>query len=152
MTAVLPTPFGALGLRESDGALKEILFLPPGLPPQAPTTVAGIRFASDLRGYLTDPDTPFHLPIPPTGTEFQRRVWQAIAAIPRGEVRTYGELARLLGSAPRAVGQACGANPYPLAIACHRVVSRQGIGGFAGATQGHLLASKRWLLIHEGAL
>ncbi|MDY0012981.1 MAG: methylated-DNA--[protein]-cysteine S-methyltransferase [Rhodocyclaceae bacterium] len=151
ISAVLATPFGAMGLREADGLLHEIVFLPPGTPLQAPASPAGQAFAADLARYLADPDAAFALP-PPTGTPFQRRVWQAIAAIPRGEVRSYGALARTLGSAPRAVGQACGANPYPLAIPCHRVVSATGLGGFAGATGGYLLASKRWLLHHEGVL
>lgn len=76
----------------------------------------------------------------------------AIAAIPRGRTATYGELATSLGSAPRAVGQACGANPFPLIVPCHRVTSAAGLGGFANAREGWLLEVKRWLLAFEGAL
>ena len=77
------------------------------------------------------------------GTDFQRAVWNAIAAIPSGETRTYGELAIAIGrpKAVRAVGSACGANPVPLIIPCHRVTAKNGLGGFSGG-----LAWKKWLL------
>ncbi|MGH8800240.1 MAG: methylated-DNA--[protein]-cysteine S-methyltransferase, partial [Casimicrobiaceae bacterium] len=78
-------------------------------------------------------------------------VWDALATIPVGESRTYGELARSLHTAPRAVGGACGANPIALVIPCHRVVGSQGsLGGFMGVTAGDPIAIKRWLLTHEG--
>jgi len=84
-----------------------------------------------------------------TGTQFQLRVWQAIYAIPVGETRTYGQLAALLGSGPRAVANACGANPFPIIIPCHRVVAKSGIGGFLQGKKNGVLV-KRWLLQHEG--
>ena len=88
---------------------------------------------------------------PRQGTAFRQRVWDALLQIPIGESRTYGELARLLHSAPRAVGGACGANPIALVIPCHRVVGTHGsLGGFMGVTQGEPIAIKRWLLAHEG--
>ena len=87
-----------------------------------------------------------------TGTPFRQRVWAAISAIPRGRTATYGALAAQLGSAPRAVGQACGANPFPLIVPCHRVTAASGLGGFANAHDGWLLDVKRWLLAFEGAL
>ena len=87
----------------------------------------------------------------PGGTAFQRRVWDAIAAIPLAESRTYGEVARGLHSAARAVGQACGANRIALIIPCHRVVgSRGSLGGFMNKDRGDPVAIKRWLLAHEG--
>ena len=151
--AVIAAPFGALGLREADGTVTEIVFLPPGTAPVAPSTPASQAAAEWIAAYLADPDTPPpSLPPFPCGTPFQRRVWAAIARIPRGEVRRYADLARELGSVPRAVGQACGANPLPLLIPCHRVVSAQGLGGFANARDGYLLDTKRWLLAHEGVL
>ncbi|MBI2318943.1 MAG: MGMT family protein, partial [Betaproteobacteria bacterium] len=85
-------------------------------------------------------------------TPFQRRVWSAIAAIAPGRTRSYGDIARELGSSARAVGQACGENSFPLVIPCHRVVSAAGIGGFAHSGGGYLLEAKRWLLGHEGAI
>jgi methylated-DNA-[protein]-cysteine S-methyltransferase len=76
-------------------------------------------------------------------------VWAAIRAIPAGQVRAYGDLARSLGSAARAVGQACGANPFPILVPCHRDVAQHAIGGFAHARGGFLIDTKQWLIQHE---
>ena len=105
-----------------------------------------------LQAYLQHPDHRFTLSLPQVGSDFQRRVWAAIASIPRGEVRTYGQIAKLIKSAPRAVGQACGANWFPLVIPCHRVTAAGGLGGFAhhDDAEGFHLNVKRWLLAHEG--
>lgn len=85
------------------------------------------------------------------GTAFQQRVWQAISDIPVGQTRTYSDIAKTLHSGPRAVANACGANHLPILIPCHRVVAKQGIGGFMGKqTNGVLI--KRWLLQHEGVV
>ena len=87
----------------------------------------------------------------PVGTPFRQRVWAALLTIPRGQSRTYGDVARLIGSAPRAFGQACCDNPIPLIIPCHRVVGANGaLGGFMHAGDGNPIAIKRWLLAHEG--
>ena len=89
------------------------------------------------------------------GTEFQQRVWQALLEIPAGEVMTYGQLALKLNSSPRAVGNACRNNLFPVIIPCHRVVSASGVGGYAGDTLAlqktkiDFLAIKKWLLAHE---
>ena len=87
------------------------------------------------------------------GSPLQRKVWEAMCAIPRGETRTYGAIARELGEteykALRAIGQACGDNRLPIVIPCHRVVAADGIGGFAHSTEGFLIEAKRWLLLHE---
>lgn len=83
------------------------------------------------------------------GTAFQQRVWQVIAEIPAGEVRTYQDIARQIGSHPRAVGGACGKNPLALVVPCHRVVAKHGLGGFSGGGR-EALNIKRWLLEHEG--
>ncbi|GEM_PF-293042 len=107
-------------------------------------------FLEELHAYGRSGRTSWRVPfelLP--GTSFQREVWRSIAKIPPGETRTYGELARAIGrpGAARAVGGACGRNPLPLRIPCHRVVSGAGLGGFTG-----VLATKRALLRHEGAL
>ncbi|HSD38895.1 MAG TPA: methylated-DNA--[protein]-cysteine S-methyltransferase [Rhodocyclaceae bacterium] len=101
---------------------------------------------------MENPAQKFDFPVLNRGTPFQRRVWQAIAEIPAGEIRTYGELSASIGGTARAVGQACGANPFPIVVPCHRVVAKTGIGGFANARDGWLLETKRWLLKHEGVL
>lgn len=90
------------------------------------------------------------LPLPPlslTGTEFQKAVWNLLAALPAGQITTYGEIAHMLDNpgACRAVGQAVGANPLPIFIPCHRVLAANGqLGGFSSG-----LPRKRWLLAHE---
>lgn len=108
--------------------------------------------AQALRGYFADPTQRSGCAVAAQGSAFQRRAWARIAAIAPGETRTYGAIARELQSAPRAVGNACRANPVPLFVPCHRVVGAGGLGGFAGERGGRLLAIKRWLLRHEGVL
>jgi methylated-DNA-[protein]-cysteine S-methyltransferase len=113
-----------------------------------PLAQAAVR---QLRAYLKDAAFQFNLPLAPAGTAFQQRVWAAIAAIPPGQTRTYGALAATLKSSARAVGGACGANPYPIVVPCHRVIAGNGgLGGFAHQRDGFLLDAKRWLLQHEG--
>ena len=148
--ASVAAPGFALGVRCDDDEIVEIAFLPPQ-PEVAPANPLAAEAARQLGAWLADPEFVFGLPLRPYGTAFQRRVWQQIAAIPSGQVRTYGDLARALNNAPRAVGQACGANPFPLVVPCHRVIAADGgLGGFARHGGGFLLDVKRWLLAHEG--
>ncbi|MCS5712430.1 methylated-DNA--[protein]-cysteine S-methyltransferase [Candidatus Berkiella aquae] len=84
-----------------------------------------------------------------TGTPFQRRVWQALCAIPVGQTRTYGELAKQLKTSARSIGMACRSNPIALIVPCHRVVGAKDAGGFCGHQQGKPIAVKEWLLAHE---
>lgn len=150
--AVIPAPFGALGLCIDSGRLTGIDFLPAGVSLRPPRSDLARRAAEQLAAYFRDARATFDLPIALAGTPFRLRVWEAIRAIACGETRTYGELAATLGSAPRAVGQAAGDNPLPILIPCHRVVGQRGLGGFAHAGDGGMLDIKRWLLRHEGAL
>lgn len=149
--AKLRAPFGLLGIRTSGGRLAEIVFLRPGGAALSPRDGVAERACAQLEAYLADPEFRFRLPLAPGGTPFQRRVWARIAAIAPGRTRSYGEIAREIDSAARAVGQACGANPLPLVVPCHRVLASGGIGGFAHREGGFPLAVKRWLLAHEGA-
>ncbi len=150
--AVIAAPFGALGIRTEGDAIAGISFLPPGTKPLAPKNALAARARDQLAAYLADPAVRFDLPLKPAGTTFQREVWQAIAAVSTGKTLRYGEIAKNLKSAARAVGQACGRNPYPVVVPCHRVVGAGGMGGFANARDGYLLETKRWLLAHEGVL
>ncbi len=147
--AKLDTPFGLVGVRTEGDALAEIAYLPRSAGALAPANALAERACAQIEKYVADPGYRFRLPLKQLGTAFQRRVWDQIAAIPLGETRTYGDLARALRSAPRAVGQACGTNYFPLVIPCHRVVAANGLGGFAHASGGYLLEIKRWLLAHE---
>lgn len=108
-------------------------------------------WAQQLDAYFSGKLQTFNYPPSSAGTEFQQRVWQAIANTPYGQVATYGDIARILGSAARAVGQACGKNPLPIIIPCHRIVSANGLGGFSLSNNPFELNIKRWLLTHEGA-
>jgi methylated-DNA-[protein]-cysteine S-methyltransferase len=150
LSARLSAPFGLVGIRTEGDAVAEIVYLPRTAGALAPRDRAAETACAQITRYLADPDFVFDLPLAPAGTQFQRRVWRLISAIPRGHTRSYGELAGELGSSPRPVGQACGANRFPLAIPCHRVVAAGGIGGFAHHEAGFHVAVKRWLLRHEG--
>jgi methylated-DNA-[protein]-cysteine S-methyltransferase len=153
-SAIIPAPFGAVGIRTDDQHLRELVYLPPQYQEKAPQDAVAEQAAQQVVRYFGDADFSFTLPLFEAGSEFQRRVWDAICAIPRGSVRTYGQVAKLLESHPRAVGQACGANVFPLVIPCHRVTASEGLGGFASSDDEHgfTLTVKRWLLRHEGAL
>ena len=149
--AVVAAPGFALGVQCSDEEITAIDFIEPR-PEQAPATPLAAEAVRQLRAYLADPGFAFGLPLRPAGTTFQRRVWEQISAIPTGQTHTSGQLAKSLKNAPRAVGQACGANPYPVVVPCHRVVATGGgLGGFARERGGFLLDVKRWLLRHENA-
>ena len=87
---------------------------------------------SQLLAYFSGRLTKFDLPLAPGGTPFQKRIWSGICEIPLGETWTYGDLASWANTAPRAVGGACGANPIPIIIPCHRVVAANSGGGYSG--------------------
>lgn len=139
-----------LQLKAAGQKLLEIEFLP-SAPAQffVSDSLVLRETAQQLEQWLEDPAYVFSLPITPAGTPFRQKVWAAIATIPIGETRRYGELAKDLNSAPRAVGQACGDNPLPIVIPCHRVVSQTGLGGFNHSSGQDLLGIKRWLLARE---
>lgn len=88
-------------------------------------------------------------PFDECGTPFQKLVWRTMRTIPFGETRTYGELAKTLGSHPRAVGQACRKNPFPILTPCHRVVAKDSLGGFVGEVSGNMTEIKSKLIHFE---
>ncbi|HRI93630.1 MAG TPA: methylated-DNA--[protein]-cysteine S-methyltransferase [Accumulibacter sp.] len=148
--AVIAAPGFCLGVRCDEEEVQRISFLPPS-PELAPKNALAAETARQLTAYLADAEFVFGLPLRASGTVFQRRVWEQIAAIPTHQTRAYGEIASALHNAPRAVGQACGANPFPVVVPCHRVLAAGGgLGGFARQNGGFLLDVKRWLLAHEG--
>ncbi len=156
-TATMTTPIGRLTLIAADHGLTEIRFGGGAVggaddhPPDDdardhPVLAAAV---AQLAGYFAGTRRAFALPLAPTGTAFQRAVWQALGAIDYGHTTGYGALARALGrpTAARAVGAANGANPLPIVVPCHRVIGADGtLTGYAGG-----LAIKRWLLAHEAA-
>lgn len=153
--AVIAAPFGKLGILTEmvDGSLmvSQLVYLGDDELLKSPETDLAKELEKQFKSYFKHPTFKFDLPLKPFGTAFQQRVWAEIGKIDCGEVKTYGELARAIKSAPRAVGQACGSNPYPLIVPCHRVISATGIGGFAHqAGEGFHRNVKLWLLQHEG--
>jgi methylated-DNA-[protein]-cysteine S-methyltransferase len=153
--AVIAAPFGRLGVQTEmvDGSLmiSQVVYLDHDQALKPPKTALAKELETQFNRYFKNPQFIFDLPLKPFGTIFQQRVWSEIEKISCGEVKTYGALAKSINSAPRAVGQACGSNPYPLIVPCHRVVSATGIGGFAHqAGEGFHRNVKAWLLHHEG--
>jgi methylated-DNA-[protein]-cysteine S-methyltransferase len=137
------TPIGPVHLAVREGALCALRF-DASFEGEAAPTEAGDRVRAYFAGDVHALD---ELPLDVEGTPFQRRVWAAVRAIPPGETRTYGELARQLGTHPRAIGAANGANRLGLAIPCHRVIAADGkLCGYAWGEE-----RKRWLLAHEQA-
>ncbi len=105
--------------------------------------------ARQLAAYFDGKLQRFDLPLAPAGTGFDMRVRAAMQAIPYGQTRTYGDLAHATDSGPRAIGRACGRNPIPIIVPCHRVLAKGGLGGYSG--EGGLTTKTR-LLDLEGAL
>jgi methylated-DNA-[protein]-cysteine S-methyltransferase len=146
---VLEFPKMKVGVRTREGQVVGIKYLPPEAKVVSAKNSLAEKAARQLEGYREDPDTKFDFPIRVEGNDLQRAVWLAMCAIPRGKTRTYGDIARELGTDARDIGQACGDNRLPIVIPCHRVVAADGIGGFGHATSGYLIEVKRWLLAHE---
>jgi methylated-DNA-[protein]-cysteine S-methyltransferase len=143
----VPSPIGPLGIAVDATGLRGIRF--GGAPgPVVPASGLAASVAEQLDGYFAGELTDFDLPISVTGgTQFEQAVWRAIAAIPYGEMRTYGEIAADVGDpdSARAVGVACNHNPHPVVVACHRVVGAGNkLVGFGGG-----LPRKRFLLALE---
>ena len=154
---VIDAPFGRLGILTElvDGSLmlSKIDYLPAKIPLSKPENELAKEVVKQCKAYFKDPHFQFDLPMKPLGTIHQQKVWQRIREIPSGSAKTYGEIASAIKSGPRAVGTACGANPFPLIMPCHRVVSAQGIGGFMKEDSPGLYRQiKVWLLKHEGVL
>lgn len=141
----LDSPHGSLTLTEADGVIVRLGW---GIRGQGEHTPLLAEAARQLQAYFAgDRREPFDLPLaflPGLTGAVQR----AMCAIPMGETRTYGALAKLLGVPPQAIGQACGANPIPILIPCHRILSATGLGGYS-APGG--IETKVALLRHEGA-
>src|SRR5260221_915236 len=141
------SPLGRLTLFEEDGRFAGLGGYGRGAGGE-PTPLL-LEARRQLAAYSDGRRQAFDLPLAPAGSPFELRVWQLMSDIPYGETRTYGELARDLAAAPRAVGQACGRNPLPILIPCHRVLAADGrLGGYSGGSRAD---TKRRLLPLEGA-
>ena len=145
-----------VGIKIAGDVLTEMVYVPASVKSKAPAKPLAKKVVQQLKAYFKDPSASFDLPLKPVGTAHQQKVWQVIRAIPAGNLLSYGEVAKMVHSAPRAVGQACGANWYSLVVPCHRVVAagQRGytLGGFShhDDEDGFHLQIKRALLAHEG--
>ena len=149
--AKMEAPFAVLGVRTIGKRLVRIDYLPRVAAPLKPQTPFAREVCRQLKAYLKEPNFDFDLTFDYDGTDFQTKVWKAVRSIPVGSVLSYQQVARRIGSAPRPVGTACGANHIPILIPCHRVVGSRGIGGFMNARRGAAIDVKRWLLHHENS-
>ena len=142
------TPVGPLTLRERDGAIVSVGWGKPKAAEQ-PTPVL-LTAATQLDGYFFCNLERFELPLAPAGSAFDRQVWDAMLEIPYGRTLTYGEIAAKIGGNARDVGGACGRNPIPILIPCHRVMGANGtLIGYSG---GAGIETKQALLALEGVL
>ena len=147
--AKIEAPFAVIGVRTIGERLVRIEYLPRGAAALSPQTPFAREVCRQLTAYLREPNFDFDLPFDYDGTDFQTRVWKVVRSIPVGAVLSYLQVAERVGSAPRPVGTACGANHIPILVPCHRVVGSEGIGGFMNARRGAAIDVKRWLLHHE---
>ena len=139
------TQFGRLGVEETGGAITRLVW---NGRDDGPLTPLLQEAAAQLRAYDQGNLEQFDLPYRVAGSAFQQQVCDLMFAIPLGETRTYGDIAKELGQPPQPVGQACGANPIPVIIPCHRVLAANGLGGFSGDGG---IETKVALLRHERA-
>jgi methylated-DNA-[protein]-cysteine S-methyltransferase len=148
-TVVLPVGRWQLGISTAQGAVTGVDFVRAVAAEVEPSDAVAAEAARQLRRYVDDSEWRFDLPLRLTGTDFQRRVWDALRRLRPGETRRYGQLAQQLGTSARAVGGACRANPVAIVVPCHRVIGSGGLGGFSGAVSGSEIELKEWLLRHE---
>ncbi|MEY3650744.1 MAG: hypothetical protein RLZZ351_109 [Pseudomonadota bacterium] len=147
-TVVINVPFGGIRIDiQSEYVVGVELFLCPQQTHEVISQFAEY-VAHQMSQYFKQANSRLDISYALAGTPFQKRVWSAISDIPVGEVLTYSELASRVGSGSRAVANACGANKVPLLIPCHRVVAKNGLGGFMQGIEGGLRI-KEWLLAHE---
>ncbi len=145
LICTVKTQFGRLILTEEDGALVSVNW---GNAVREDASELLQRACLQISEYDHGTRQQFDLPLRIGGSAFQKAVCDAIYAIPFGDTCTYGDIAKALGVPAQAVGQACGANPIPIIIPCHRVMGAKGLTGFSGAGG---VETKVALLRHEGA-
>lgn len=145
------SPVGRLALETDHDAVTGVRWVSPGEQTRDKSSDPVLKEAArQLDRYFARKLRRFDLPLGARGTDFQKRVWTMMSEIPYGETATYGGMAMALGSGPRAIGMACGRNPIPIIVPCHRVLGSGGKeGGFSG---GQGLPTKRKLLALEGVV
>ena len=150
--AIIKTPIGKIGIITENDHLCAIEYLDKTTRTKKPNTPTAIEAERQIKAYFDNPAFKFTIPCKPKGTDFQSRVWKALLKIDTGKTRTYGEVAKILKSSPRAVGNACRRNPISIIIPCHRVLAKTGIGGYSGDWETGRVSIKEHLLRHEKAV
>lgn len=149
-SAVIDSPIGRLAIIVQHEKLTGIRFLDRRTGLVKPDGEMAVRVVNQIQAYFADPDAGFDLICNVQGTDFQKKIWCRLAKLKQGQTLFYGEIARELGTSPRAVGNACRANPIPIVVPCHRILSKTGIGGYDGDREAGKVNIKHWLLVHEG--
>ena len=145
---VVPSPLGPLTVFADDGKIVALEWGKGSQDPNPPQVLEDA--AVQLAEYFAGTRREFTLPLSPHGTSFQVKVWDAMRRIPCGETRSYGDIAREIGcGSPRPIGGACGKNPIPVIIPCHRILGTGTFGGYSGHGG---LDTKRTLLRLEGVM
>ncbi len=149
-SAVIDSPIGRLAIIVRHEKLTGIRFLDRRTGLAKPDGEMAARVVSQIQAYFADPDAGFDLICNMQGTDFQKKIWCRLTKLKQGQTLFYGEVAHELGTSPRAVGNACRANPIPIVVPCHRILSKTGIGGYDGDRETGKVNIKHWLLVHEG--
>jgi len=131
------TAIGKIGIVESQNAITDVYFHKEVQTEEIKEKETELlkEAGKQLKEYFEGKRKSFNLPLMPTGTEFQQKVWQALQSIPYGEIRSYGEIAKIIGNpkAARAIGMANNRNPISIFIPCHRVIGANGkLVGYGG--------------------
>ena len=145
---IINTKIGKLCISCKNNNLVQLKYTDALTPIEQQNTHIDVQVAQQLKAYFQNAKFVFDLPLAISGTPLQQDIWLHIAAIPCGQILTYGQLAKMLNTSARVIGNACRSNPIPIIIPCHRVVAKNHLGGYCGPSQIGL-KRKQWLLQHE---
>ncbi len=146
-TALIATPIGNVRISGNETRIESISIEPGDAASIKPATAAVRRAAEQLNAWFAGTLTDFDLPLAPAATSRGAVLRAGMLAIRYAETMSYAALARAVASSPRAVGQACARNPFPIVVPCHRVLNAD--GGLGAYSAGNGPATKIWLLDHE---
>lgn len=149
--AVIDLPFGRFAICANDDGLLQVVPVSRATRLKKADHPVAADVCQQLQSYSADSKFHFSVTVKAGGTPFQKKVWRALCKIPAHQTVTYGEMAHTLRTSARAVGNACRRNPAPIVVPCHRVVAKNGTGGYMGKRQGSAIQMKSWLLRHEAS-
>ncbi len=147
--AVIDLPFSRVAICADDEGLSQLTPVTRATKLKKADNSVAEETCRQLKSYAANSGFRFSVAVNTDGTAFQKKIWRALCSIPGDQTVTYGELAQKLHTSARAVGNACRRNPVPIVVPCHRVVARNGSGGYMGKRQGSAIRLKNWLLRHE---